>query len=123
MPARNGARDPVDGSPRTRSPAQLPDARDLDQETHRSGALVARPATWIVCRSGRPVTRSDATGGRPLRRANQRVLNLAPYQAIVRLSCRPSPTRRAEQAPPTTHFRFRTQSQCRPDILQVCAEG
>ncbi len=45
MPARNGARESVDGSPRTRFPAQLPDARNLDQETLRSGALVARPVT------------------------------------------------------------------------------
>ena len=45
MPARNGARNPVDGSPRTRFPAELPDARNLDQKTLRSGALVARPVT------------------------------------------------------------------------------
>ena len=42
MPARNGARDPVDGNHRTRSAAQLPDARDLDQKTLRSGARACR---------------------------------------------------------------------------------
>ena len=55
MPARNGARESVDGSPRTRFPAQLPDARNLDQEMLRStGDPLRRLSQRVVGKMGVP---------------------------------------------------------------------